>query len=143
MRLLLPAIFFLPTLALAQELHMFKNGEVADAEKVNENFSRLSNLITGEGDSSRFLEQTTLPDGNIFTKLYMYESGHYSGWGVRTPEGGFRTWGVESLTNVLGTFDGTYMYEWPYSENIPSPTNTNLPVTCPDGSPLEFYYQPY
>ena len=41
----LTALFLLPTLALTQELHTFKNGEVADAEKINENFKVLENRI--------------------------------------------------------------------------------------------------
>jgi hypothetical protein len=35
----------IPSLAFAQVLHTFNNGEVADAEKVNENFEALSNRI--------------------------------------------------------------------------------------------------
>ena len=42
----LTALFLLPTLALAQELHTFKNGEVADAEKINENFDLLMEQIS-------------------------------------------------------------------------------------------------
>jgi len=54
MRYLLTALCLLPTLVLAQELHTFKNGEVADAEKINENFQSLSNsvktVVHPEGD---------------------------------------------------------------------------------------------
>ena len=41
MRYLLTALLLVPALVLAQELHTFKNGEVADAEKINENFQTL------------------------------------------------------------------------------------------------------
>ena len=64
MRFILTALFLLPAIAKAQQLHTFKNGEVADAEKVNENFQSLSNsvrtvvhpegnlVLTGSDDSS-------------------------------------------------------------------------------------------
>ena len=45
MRYLLTALLLLPALVSAQELHTFKNGEVADAEKINENFERVSKRI--------------------------------------------------------------------------------------------------
>ena len=45
MRYLLTALFVLPAIATAQQLHTFKNGEAADAEKVNENFQSLSNVV--------------------------------------------------------------------------------------------------
>ena len=41
MRYLLTALFVLPAIATAQQLHTFKNDEVADADKVNENFTTL------------------------------------------------------------------------------------------------------
>ena len=56
MRYLLTALLLLPSLALAQELHSFKNGEVADAEKVNQNFDALK---------ERLLLQTH-PEGDLF-----------------------------------------------------------------------------
>ena len=45
MRHLLTALFFLPAITTAQQLHTFKNGEAADAEKVNQNFQSLSNVV--------------------------------------------------------------------------------------------------
>ena len=44
-RLLLSLILFFPTALVAQELHTFSNGEVADAEKINENFEFLVKTI--------------------------------------------------------------------------------------------------
>jgi len=41
MKRLLVLLLFFPSLASAQELHTFSNGEVADAEKINENFKLL------------------------------------------------------------------------------------------------------
>ena len=42
---LLTAVLFFPLLVSAQELHTFKNGEVADAEKVNQNFTALADEL--------------------------------------------------------------------------------------------------
>ena len=47
MRYLLTALCLLPTLALAQELHTFKNGEVADADKINETHQYILNNASG------------------------------------------------------------------------------------------------
>lgn len=142
MRRLFSYLLLLPTLSFAQVPHTFNNGEVADANKINENFSQLSALVLGTGDSSRFLEQRTLPDGNVFTKLYFYESGHYSGVTInRRPDGAYESWGDESLTNALGTFVGKYTYVYPPAEEIPPPTNTDLPATCPGGEAPEFDFQ--
>ena len=46
MRYLLTALCLLPSLVLAQELHTFKNGEVADADKINKNFDLLMEQIS-------------------------------------------------------------------------------------------------
>jgi hypothetical protein len=51
-RLLLSLILFFPALASAQELHTFSNGEVADAEKINENFQYVLENATGSGGCS-------------------------------------------------------------------------------------------
>ena len=67
MRYLLTALYLLPTLVLAQELHTFKNGEVADAEKVNENFQNLADRLPEQDSSYAFVEQRTQEDGKVFT----------------------------------------------------------------------------
>ena len=51
-RLLLSLILFFPAALAAQELHTFSNGEVADAEKINENFEALKSEISGNGGCS-------------------------------------------------------------------------------------------
>ena len=58
MRYLLAALLLLPALVSAQELHTFKNGEVADADKVNENFNALLKQITTGGH----------PEGDIYLR---------------------------------------------------------------------------
>ena len=55
--MLLPLPIFLVALisnsAMAQPLHTFKNGEVADAEKINENFDTIYDLAGGDrGDNN-------------------------------------------------------------------------------------------
>lgn len=51
---LLTFLLLIPALAHGQALHTFENGQVADAEKINENFQSLSNavgtLVHPEGD---------------------------------------------------------------------------------------------
>ena len=56
MRYLLTALCLLPSLVLAQELHTFKNGEVADAGKVNQNFDALKDQLLLQ----------THPEGDLF-----------------------------------------------------------------------------
>ena len=51
-RLLLSLILFFPAALAAQELHTFSNGEVADAEKINENFQYVLENATGSGGCS-------------------------------------------------------------------------------------------
>lgn len=51
-RLLVLLLLFFPSLASAQELHTFSNGEVADAKKINENFEALKSEISGSGGCS-------------------------------------------------------------------------------------------
>jgi len=72
MRHLLTALCLLPTLVLAQELHTFKNGEVADAQKINENFDALMlQLAAGrhpEGDIQ--FSYTDTISSTTFTGLF-------------------------------------------------------------------------
>ena len=58
MRYLLTALLLVPALVSAQELHTFKNGEVADADKINENFDALMKQITTGGH----------PEGDIYLR---------------------------------------------------------------------------
>jgi hypothetical protein len=51
-RLFILLLTFFPSLVSAQELHTFSNGEVADAEKINENFEALKSEISGSGGCS-------------------------------------------------------------------------------------------
>lgn len=50
--LLFSALLLFPVTVSAQELHTFSNGEVADAEKINENFEYVLENATGSGGCS-------------------------------------------------------------------------------------------
>ena len=65
-RLLVLLLLFLPSLASAQELHTFSNGEVADAEKINENFENIDDRVSGIElliSEPEYSETTTLARG--------------------------------------------------------------------------------
>lgn len=51
-RLLVLLLLFFPGLVSAQELHTFSNGEVADAEKINENFEALKSEMSDSQSTS-------------------------------------------------------------------------------------------
>ena len=133
------------TSASAQSLYTFSNGEVADAQKMNENFQYLVDRLPETANSYEFIEQRTLQDGNVFTKLRLYEEASFSGFRVDRrlydPSLAYEDWGQEKNVNALGTFDNAYIYVFPPKTDIPNPTNTDLPATCPDGSVPEFGYQ--
>jgi len=144
--LLLTLLLTFPALASAQELHTFSNGEVADAVKINENFQNLADRLPEQDTNYEFVEQRTLEGGSVFTKLRLYEKASYSGFQVDRREDdaslAYEGWGQESSINALGAFDNNaYIYVYPPKTNIPNPTNTDLPTTCPDGSAPEFWYQ--
>ena len=51
-RLFIVLLVTFPGLTSAQDLHTFSNGEVADAEKINENFQYVLQNATGSGGCS-------------------------------------------------------------------------------------------
>ena len=59
MRYLLTALLPVPALVSAQELHTLKNGEVADAGKVNENFQSLAQQTATLSDRITALEESS------------------------------------------------------------------------------------
>ncbi len=72
----LTAVFLFPLLVSAQELHTFTNGEVADAEKMNQNFKALSDelaTLSGalklEGMSGGYIEVDCSADANALSKI--------------------------------------------------------------------------
>lgn len=94
MRFLLTALLVLPSLALGQQLHTLTNGEVADAEKINENFLYVlesalggcqaeqdgSNVLIACADGSSGMLASagtvvTFLDGQIGEQPYTFNSG--------------------------------------------------------------------
>ena len=56
MRYPLTSLFLLPCIVMAQQLHTFKNGEVADAEEINQNFSMATQkLYSGDNYVGRII----------------------------------------------------------------------------------------
>lgn len=51
-KLIAPLLLISSSFVFGQELHTFSNGEVADAEKINENFEALKSEISGSGGCS-------------------------------------------------------------------------------------------
>ena len=141
-------LILFPALVSAQQLDTFANGEVADANAVNANFKniddRLKAIEDGETNEPGYLEQQVLPNGDVFTKLYLYETASFSGFSIdRQPDGGaFEDWGQEQSTNALGSFHGAYFYKYPPADAIASPTgDTPTGAVCPGGEAPEFWYQ--
>lgn len=54
MKKLIAAALLVPSMAISQELVEFKNGQVADAEKLNQNFATLAARVQAESDGSPF-----------------------------------------------------------------------------------------
>ena len=84
MRYLLTALLLLPVLVSAQELHTFKNGEVADADKLNESLQYILNNASGGGGCS-----ATQQDNSVVIECADGTSGVIAGAGtvVVYPEG--------------------------------------------------------
>jgi len=141
------------SLVSAQELHTFSNGEVADADKINENFEALKSEIIGNGGCSveqdedsvniscsdgttavlttnpsakySYLEQTPTQDGLIFTKLHAFEE--YSYDLTLDGEGGFS--GRDTNVNALGSFTGYFKVV-----ATDEPHTKKSAYSCPDGT---------
>jgi len=141
------------SLVFAQELHTFSNGEVADAEKINENFEALKSEISGSSGCSAeqdgtnviiscsdgttavlpanpsanypYLEQTTNEEGLTFTKLYAFED--YSYDLTLDGEGGFS--GRDTNVNALGSFTGFFKVV-----TTDEPHTKESPYLCPGGT---------
>ena len=100
----LTALILLPTLVVAQELHTFKNGEVADADKLNESLQYILNNASGGGGCS-----ATQQDNSVVIECADGTSGVIAGAGtvVVYPEG---TLGTIPTTNLpqgeIVIFDG-------------------------------------
>ena len=148
----LPLIVTWSAAANAQELHTFTNGDLADAGKVNENFSALQQEISALGSCSAeqdggnvvitcanatsavltqdpsanyaYLEQTAIGNGEFVTKLYAFEE--YSYTGVLDGAGGFS--GSDTIINALGSFQGFFKIT-----RLDAPHSKVADYLCPNG----------
>ena len=86
MRYLLTSLFLLPCIVMAQQLHTFKNGEVADAEKINENFGMATQkLYSGDSYVGRIIPWhndgvLTVNSQNYFMRMALYSGSAHLDW---------------------------------------------------------------
>ena len=124
-RLLLSLMLFFPTALAAQELHTFSNGEVADAEKINENFEALkSEMSAAQSSSPRMAWATTSGEVNgywfqendnayIALKLPDDNAVYLSPFNPRDPEEGLDysfTYYVEADCQGAAYVEGAYAH---------------------------------
>ena len=118
MRYLLTALLLLPVLVSAQELHTFKNGEVADAEKINENFDVLNNKIESADASggrpriSITTETTPTQNRHPFSASIVDEAPLFrvgAGWEADGEH-------YEIFTRILGTTPQSYVIDTTFLE---------------------------
>ena len=114
MRYLLTALLLLPTLALAQELHTFENGEVADAGKVNENFQSLAQQTAALSDRITALEEPSSepPADDVFRVSLETPASGTSFSGIKTISGwAIATSGIERIEIYI---DDVYRFDVAY-----------------------------
>jgi len=114
MRYLLTALCLLPSLVLAQELHTFKNGEVADAGKVNENFQSLAQQTAALSDRITALEESSSepPADDVFRVSLETPASGTSFSGIKTISGwAIATSGIERIEIYI---DDVYRFDVAY-----------------------------
>ena len=92
MRYLLTALLLLPAFVSAQELHTFRNGEVADAEKINENFNALKSAINTGVKSGQ-------EEGAVYGSPVWIDS---NGTLISGRDGNFILWRINGQIEVVG-----------------------------------------
>ena len=110
---ILPLLLIIPTFAFTQELHTFSNGEVADAEKINENFADVDRRL---GAIEHALKSVPFggcfllaaPNGSVScTDLLARHTGktdvEAEGFSLELTNGGEISYGTE--TTSTGTYD--------------------------------------
>ena len=111
--LLLSFLLSFPALTAAQELQTFSNGEVADAEKINDNFSALTNDITNL-KSLGLLYTSTFPSTEF--ELDLSQRGRASTQTIglpASPEGfDLAFWGANNYILPEGSFSANVMGKW-------------------------------
>ena len=112
-RLLLTLPLLCPTALSSQELHTFSNGEVADAEKINENFVDVDQRLRAIEDALKSVPfggcfLTAVPDGTVScTDLLVRHTGQTDveteGFSLELTNGGQISYGTEATPS--GTYD--------------------------------------
>lgn len=92
MHSLLLALALLPSLAFAQDLHTFSNGEVTDAEKINENFNALKSAINTGVNSAQ-------EDGAVYGSPVWIDS---NGTLISGRDENFILWRINGRIEVVG-----------------------------------------
>ena len=111
--LLLLFLLSFPALASAQQLHTFSNGEVADAEKINENFSVLNNDIS-KLESSELLFTSTFPSSEFELDFGLIKRGASQTLTLPSSPEGFDLafWGATVFLLPEGYFSANVMGKW-------------------------------
>lgn len=111
--LLLSFLLSFPALTSAQELQTFSNGEVADAEKINENFSVLTNDIT-DLKSLGLLYTSTFPSSEFELDFSQRERTSIQTIGLPPSPEGFDLafWGANNYVLPEGSFSANVMGKW-------------------------------
>lgn len=112
-RLLLPILLLFPLTPSAQQLHSFSNGEVADAEKINENFSVLNNDIS-KLESSELLFISTFPSSEFELDFGLTKRGASQTLTLPSSPDGFDLafWGATIFLLPDGYFSANVMGKW-------------------------------
>jgi hypothetical protein len=114
MRYLLTVLLLLPTLVSAQELHAFRNGEVADADKINENFQNLAQQTAALSDRITALEESSSepPADDVFRVSLETPASGTSFSGIKTISGwAIATSGIERVEIYI---DDVYSFDVAY-----------------------------
>jgi hypothetical protein len=114
MRYLLTALYLLPALVSGQELYTFKNGEVADADEVNENFQNLAQQTAALSDRITALEESSSepPADDVFQVRLETPASGTSFSGIKTISGwAIATSGIERIEIYI---DDVYSFDVAY-----------------------------
>jgi hypothetical protein len=111
--LLLSFLLGFPTLTSAQEFQTFSNGEVADAEKINDNFSALKNDIA-DLQSLGPLYTSTFPSTEFELDLSQRRRGSIQTIGLPASPEGFDLafWGTNNYELPEGSLSANVMGKW-------------------------------
>ena len=117
---LLTAVFLFPLLVYAQELHTFSNGEVADAEKINQNFEALANELetlssdlTLDGMANGYITVDCSADADALSTIVNSEPAtRINKLSIKVSGGNC------NFPSSAGDFDGRYVYIWTLEDGL-------------------------